>query len=233
MPMQNPFHSHTIAAHHGDYPDWHRGRSTYAVWAIDAEQPEVLAHMATCQQGLTPLLLPGYGRQPHITVAACGFPASTPDHDDDFCPAHLEAQIQALSRNRCGLLTVALGPARTFLAAPYLSLQTGEQDIHHLRQQLIAAHPEPGHNPDYRPHLTLGLYGQNHPLAEVDARLAALPAASVHLEITHLSLMSYQARAIGGPLTEIARFDLDNGELEETSPGALQRLFTHSNPTPG
>jgi len=226
--------AHTLAAHHGDYRDWHRGRPAYALWAIDADTPAIQAQVARLQAELAPLLLPGYVRQPHITLTVCGFPCPGEAlQDDDFPRQQLEAQLAALSALRASPFTLHLGAADTFLAAPYLAVDDPHAQVARLRQSLAAHHAEPGHNPDYRPHVTLGLYAASHPLTDIQARLAALPAHPIPLEVRHLSLMHYQPGAIGGRLTEAARFHLDDGGFRETVPGALARLFAASGPAPG
>ena len=229
-----PTAAHTLAAHHGDYRDWHRGRPAYALWAIDADTPAIQAQVGRLQAELAPLLLPGYVRQPHITLTICGFPcAGNAVVDDDFPRQQLDSQLAALSALQSRPFTLHLGAADTFLAAPYLAVDDPLAQVARLRQGLAAHHAEPGHNPDYRPHLTLGLYAAPHPLADIQARLAALPTRPLTLEVRHLSLMHYQPAAIGGRLTEAARFHLDDGRFCETTPGALDRLFAASGPAPG
>jgi hypothetical protein len=66
----------------------------------------------------------------------------------------------------------------------------------------------------YVPHVTVGLYADAWPLAMVQARLSrcVLPEPQ-RVSVTGLSLLSYAAAEIGGPLTCLARYGFDSGRL--------------------
>ncbi len=223
---------HTLVAHHGDYLDWHRGRPAYALWAIDADTPAIQTQVAQFQGELASLLLPGYVRQPHITLSVCGFPcAGDPVYDDDFPRRRLNAQLEALYISKIPSFTLHTNTADTFLAAPYLAVADPEGQIAHLRQRLEACHPEPDRNLDYCPHITLGLYAAAHPLPKVQACLATPAFVELTLEVSYLCLMHYKPNIIGGRLTEAARFHLGSSSLIETHPNTLNQLFTERAPS--
>ncbi len=57
-----------------DFPEWHRGRPRYALWALDVDIPAVRHAVAAAETHLAGRLLAGYRRQPHVTLGLCGFP---------------------------------------------------------------------------------------------------------------------------------------------------------------
>lgn len=215
----------TLACRHDDFSDWHQGRRCYAVWAIAADTPVLTAAVDGLKAQLAPWLLPGYRRQPHITVALGGFPAPARQRADDYSPACLAAQVAALERAAPPPFSLELGPCATFASAPYLAVGGDGPSLLQLRQALLDSHPERDDFP-YTPHLTLGLYDDTYPLAPMQARLQGLaPGPGLVLPVHHLDLMTYAADTIGGPLHTAARFDLQQRRLE-AEPQALAGLFT-------
>ena len=71
----------TLRNERRDFPEWHRGRPHYLLWAIDTDLAAVRARVVAAQRALDGLLLDGYRRQPHITLALCGFPARGAEPD--------------------------------------------------------------------------------------------------------------------------------------------------------
>lgn len=160
----------------------------------------------------------------------------SPEHPDDFGPAALGAQLAALQAqapalrrgNRpAGQLQLGALPRRagswTAASMPCVAPLTGEQ-------------PEPGG--PYTPHVTVGLYGGAWPTARVQAQLDGFDGgrAAIHCSpIERLSLMSYAAPEIGGPLETLADFCSITQQLVwrkggQTSP--LARLHERTAATP-
>ena len=84
----------TLRNERRDFGDWHRGRPHYLLWAIDVDLPAVRSRITAAQRALDGLLLDGYRRQPHITLALCGFPARTARPAvDEFDRHWLQARI--------------------------------------------------------------------------------------------------------------------------------------------
>lgn len=217
----------TLASERRDFPDWHRGRPHFAVWALALEaEPAVAARLAVLRQALQGLLLPGDERQPHLTLHVCGFPADPPQAADEFGRAQLQAQAQALQRAGVAPFTLALGAAFSFLSAAGLSVGAGSGALQRLRHACRAAAAGFDGTP-WVPHVTAGLYGGAWPLAEVQARLqplAALPPVAVH--IAAVDWMCYDSAQVGGPLRSVLRLDLATRQLQVLDEDFAARCFS-------
>ncbi len=200
-----------------DFPEWHLGRPAYALWALDVDTPAVSQAVAVAARHLDGLLLDGYHRQAHITLALGGFPTPAPTHPDDYGPADFEAHVEALRAIELAPFEIDIGGLASFTSAPFLHVSDPDGGIGRLHQALGGERPEGR----YIPHVTVGLYSGAWPTAEVLPRLhalAALPPVRCHIE--RVSLMRYAATEIGGPLATLAEHDLASGRLlwREKSP---------------
>ena len=99
----------TLRNARGDFSAWHRGRPHYLLWALDVDLPTVRARVTAAQRTLDGLLLEDYRRQPHVTLALCGFPAQAPTAADEFDHDELEARIAALHAARIAPFTIEIG----------------------------------------------------------------------------------------------------------------------------
>ena len=78
-----------------DFPEWHRGRPRYALWALDVDVAPVREAVAGAASHLDGLLLDNYRRQPHITLARrariskASLPPLAFPRDDRACTATL------------------------------------------------------------------------------------------------------------------------------------------------
>ncbi len=197
----------TVPSEHRDFVEWHRGREHYAVWALDLDLPQINSSCCRNQRALRELLLPGYRRQAHVTVALCGFPASTAIASDDYTDGHWRDQIGNMAQAGISPFLLEIGGTHSFASAPYLSVRDVSGGLAELHGCL---NPGAGIADDaaYVPHLTLGLYRAAWPAALVWQRLASLPIESCQLEISRVHLMVYQTRVIGGALAKLGYFDL-------------------------
>lgn len=197
---------HTLENVCRDFPEWHRGRPRYLLWAIDADLPPIRARVTQAADHLQDLLLPGYVRQPHVTLALCGFPTDDPQREDDFGPAALLAQLKALRAAPCAPFMLQIGQLASFSSAPFLAVQDLEGGLGVLRDALSATtHPSGGR---YVPHVTVGLYRGCYPTPQVQARLDAHSAPPILCPVDRISLMSYASAEIGGRLAHLADYDL-------------------------
>ncbi|WP_346287132.1 2'-5' RNA ligase family protein [Zoogloea sp.] len=197
---------HTLENIRRDFPEWHRGRPRYLLWAIDADRPAIRENVARAAHHLQDILLADYVRQPHITLALCGFPTDEPQQDDDFGPSALLAQLKALRRAACAPFMLQIGQLASFSSAPFLAAQDLEGGLGVLHDALSpTTHPSGG---PYVPHVTVGLYKGRYPTPQVQARLDAHAARPVLCPVDRISLMSYAASEIGGPLAHLADYDL-------------------------
>lgn len=205
--------AHTLRNLRQDFVEWHDGRPRYALWAVDVDIPAVAQRVAAADRHLGGLLLDGYRRQPHVTLGLCGFPQAQPRRRDDYGPAALAAQLAGLRRVCCAPFEIAIGGLSSFTSAPFLSVADIDGGIARLRHGLAVADIN---RPDgaYTPHVTVGLYAGSWPAADVLRRLEAFAEVeALKLRIARISLMSYCARDIGGPLTVAADFELGEGRL--------------------
>lgn len=219
----NPDDLWTLPSVRRDYVEWHRGRRQFALWAIDLARPRVVAACRRVQAALAPLLLPGYLRQPHLTLGWCGFPVGSAAQQDDFGPMVLRRQIAAL--------TAAPAPFRVRLAAPesfssaaYLAVDDFQGGIAQLRNILAP----PGELSDfvYLPHVTCGLYRVRVPLREVRAGLAAVDdGRRPELRVNRVVWMTYEAAEISGALCRVAAFDLRTRGWRVEAPARMRSFF--------
>ncbi len=205
-----------------DFPEWHKGRARYLLWAIDVDRASVRAQVASASAHLLDLLLDDYRRQPHITLALCGFPASAPQYDDDVSLAQIEAQVAALrlALPRLRPFAIDIGTLSSFSSAPFLHVAVAGDEIAALRACLVPAMANMNHQADdYTAHVTVGLYQAAFPCAPVGLRLAAFPAApATRCIVDCIKLMSYAAVDIAGPLTTHAQYHFDSGAIEWHQP---------------
>lgn len=201
---------HTLQNLRRDFPEWHLGRPRYALWALDVATPAVGRAVAGAAHHLAGLLLDGYTRQAHITLALGGFPTHLPSRPDDYGPASFDAHLRALQALAPAPFELDIGGLASFTSAPFLTVDDVHGGIRRLHQALGGMRP----GDPYTPHVTVGLYAGEWPTAEVLPRLDSLTETPpVRCRIEHISLMSYAAAEIGGPLCTLADFHLTDGTL--------------------
>lgn len=196
-----------------DFPEWHRGRRCYALWALEVDVPAVVARVLAAQGHLAGLLLDGYCRQAHVTVRLCGFPSDSPRQADDFGPEALGIQLAALRQARPRPFEIDIGGLSSFTSAPYLTVSDGGGNLAALREALFSGFDgDPGGH--YTPHVTVGLYADAWPLPAVRARLRGFKIDELlRMPVTGISLLSYAAPEIGGVLTRIGHYDFASATL--------------------
>ena len=205
----------TLPSEQRDFVEWRQGRHTFAVWAIDLEQPALLALSQEYQARLKPFLLADYVRQPHITLQIAGFPCTTARLPDDFSASQRQAQIARLQALRQAPFAIEVAGVDSFASAAYFTVNDSAGGIARIRQALACAGDD-----DFRyiPHVTFGLYRAAFPMLEVLQQLAAvLTFQPLPLTISKISLISYQAAVIGGALSSLVEFDLQRQQI--VSPG--------------
>ena len=212
---------YTLRNERRDFPEWRRGRAHYVLWGIDVDTPEVRARVQAAQQALAGLLLAPYQRQPHITLAVCGFPAqSQPSAPDEFAPQHIAAQLAALRAQALGTFAIEIGALESFAAAPFLTVHDDGQTLAALRHCLHTDTDDPQHPQGaYVPHVTVGLYADAWPCAQVAERFALLAdAPPLPFAVRRLHLLGYEAAEIGGALFTLAEYDLASGRMHWHAP---------------
>lgn len=188
-----------------DFHAWHLGRSNFAFWALDVEcaRTQVLA----AERYLADFLMQDYVRQPHITLGISGFLSKHPHYADDYGVCDFEADLRALSVAQIKPFEIEIAQLNSFSSAPFYHVSDMNNNLGELHSCLhrMQQHDHTG----YVPHVTVGLYASEIPVATVMERIDTFAQTSVtRLLVEQLSLMSYEASKIGGELTIIADYDL-------------------------
>lgn len=201
-----------------DYPDWHRGRSDYAVWLVLLDDPLLREYINTVRRELADILLPADNRALHITLQAAGFPCDAPLFDDDVPRSVLRRQAAALSQ--MAAFDLCLSGISAFQSALYVpvtemtevSVANVAGGLNQARAILNSHTPEIA-SAGYTPHVTIGLFQavKKQKLARKAIwarlqRLGALPPLTIR--VRELQLATYQARELQGPLAVVERITL-------------------------
>lgn len=204
----------TLRNERRDFHAWHRGRPHYLLWALDVDTPPLRARVAAAQRALDGLLLASYLRQPHITLALCGFPAvARAPAADEFDAGLIARQLAALQTAAPAAFELAVGGLESFSSAPFLSVHDASGTLDTLRRCLHVGGDD-AHG-GYVPHVTVGLYAGAWPTAELAARFHALAdVPRLACRIDRLSLMGYVAADIGGALFTLADYPLAARRLQ-------------------
>jgi 2'-5' RNA ligase len=190
----------TLPAEIRDFPEWHHGRASYAVWVLTLEEEAIRDKFAAARAQLDGYLLEPYGRQPHITLFVCGFLVEKPQYNDDFTQAQLQNQIQALEETSPPPFEIEIGGLNSFASAPFLEVHDPNGGIARLREVLSRGAREFRTAP-YTPHLTVGLYADTFPSVEVARRLVEFPKDPIRSRVIQIVFSTYRAQEIAGRLT--------------------------------
>jgi len=205
-----------------DFPEWHKGRSRYAVWALSLTDDRLLRRLDEARVCLAPYLLADYQRQSHVTLHVCGFPAAIHHHDDDFVFGQLQRQFNALHGLGEIPFELSIGGLGSFTTAPYLTVHDSSGVLGRLRQALACGSNE-WREADYIPHITVGLYNGVYSVEELSRRMAPLATPEpLNLSFRRVALMTYASEEIGGTLETVCEYDLADNLL---FPGSLFNLF--------
>ena len=211
-----------------DFVDWRRGRQYFAVWALDLDLPDLRQASAEIRAALAAYWLPGYARQPHLTIGICGFPEAVSRRADDYGFAHFSVQCQALVTAAPASFCLETGAPDSFASAAYFSVRDLVGGIAQLRHILAGEDNDADADADagFVPHVTFGLYQAVLPLPEVLAELRARnPLPPLRLTVGKLAWMVYEAAVIGGPLLKVGEFDFASGRFEVLANDLFERIF--------
>jgi hypothetical protein len=215
----------TEACEQKDFVEWRQGRRYFSVWALDLDIPALRQACVEIRDSFSDYWLPGYGRQPHLTVAICGFTVAEPRHKDEDGLADLEAQRRDLLCAQLAPFMIEIGAPGSFASAAYFSVRDSQGGIEKLRCTLVGVQPG-ADDASFVPHLTFGLYRMALPLSVVLARLQAQnPLQPLQLRVGKLAWMIYEAAVIGGPLRTLGEFDLETGSFNVLAPKLLETFF--------
>ncbi|NKB77668.1 MAG: hypothetical protein GKR96_11675 [Gammaproteobacteria bacterium] len=212
--------THTLKNVDKDFVSWHKGRPHYYVWAIMVDSPSWQYRIQSAHDVLSPYLVNGYQRQPHVTILPAGFIGKA-----SISKTSLTEVCSAFSP-----FELSLGQLSSFTGSPcYPVINTGLQLIE-LRVALrsIAVDPDSQVNDEnYVPHLTVGLYDEAYFTDEVAQKISLVGSARDFIDdgevvVNRIALVKYQTASIKGSLEIEAECDLGSGKLKIASP----RLFS-------
>jgi len=189
----------TIAAEKRDFPEWHHGRETYAVWILRMEDEAIQEKFKAARKHLNGYLLEPYDRQPHITLFVCGFLMDEVKYNDDFTPPQVEAQIRELDKENIPSFEIEIGGLKSFASAPFLEVHDPEGGIARLREILSHGAREFRTAP-YTPHLTVGLYADVFPSESVLDKLASFSRKPILWKVEQITFATYRANEFAGKL---------------------------------
>ena len=163
-----------------------------------------------------------------VTLRICGFPGPDRRLGDDYTQAAFSTQVSALESAQLKPFLITIGALDTFTTAPYFSVLDIECGIAHARQALAKPSGDgPGERGfPYVPHVTFGLYGGRFAMPNVVRHLNSAPRIEpVRVTVKQLTLMTYEASVIAGPLTSVCAFDLESQTLRMLDHEAMESLF--------
>jgi 2'-5' RNA ligase len=206
-----------------DFVEWHGGCPWCAVWVLPIKEASVARRVAQARQALQPWVLPRYERQPHVTVAYRGLMAGQEAHSKaEFGLLQLQRDVRMLQAAQLAPFALTLGGVDSFSTVPYVKAAL-PQTLAQAHDALAMVAPYPDWH--YVPHLTLGHYAVEQPMAAVMAALQASGAGASPWEETvdAIWLARYRSSDIAGPLTWEGCFDLRQQNYVP-QPGALLPL---------
>lgn len=187
---------------------WAAGRQAYAVWLAFVTEPSVLDRLTGFTEELGPLLRPGYIRQPHITLAAAGFPVVHARGPDDYAMETFHGHLRALANLALPPFSVEVGGANSFEVAPYLEVADPTRGLATL-QSTLCTWTQAGKPFRFIPHITAGLYREGAAEAEIQRVLARhRNQAPLRCAVRCLTLAVYDPRELGGVLMPMHQVDL-------------------------
>ena len=196
-------HTYTDALCDRDFKEWHGGIPFYGFWAILIDQPEYLSVFSKAQNHLQGFFLPGYARQAHITLNACGLISET-----HFSKDALIKQISALKEMHLSPFDIAASHLDSFTTAAYLSIsdETGTLCKIHNTLSDISNDSRPD---SFQAHITLGLYRDKFESATVAEEI--IKFGDIHISpllIREIQFCRYQTSNIQGPIEVVKRIQL-------------------------
>lgn len=189
-----------ISTERRDYPEWHHGRSDFAVWYIEIDQAEVIQYLDHIKNFFSDLLIDSNQRQYHITLFVCGFLTPKSSHyDDDFEIDTLKQQIQALNSLEIETFELEINGLDSFSSALFLQVEDNNKILVKIRQQL-AQYSDEIAALEYCPHITLGVYNDAWQSDLVLDRIQSIAIKPFKIQVKYLTFGYYKAQILQGLL---------------------------------
>ncbi len=189
---------------------WHQRRRRYAVWMIEADTASVRALCARAHGHLRRWLAPLPPRQPHITLAAAGFPVRRAMRPDEYDPAQCRHHRAQLHGAAIMAASVQVGGIGSFNGCAFLRVHDPHGGLQQLHRLLCATIPA-AQGQHFVPHITLAPYRDVFPL-RVIADAAQAWRGRVELPVRQVTLAVFDPRAQGGCLRPVLRIPLHGAD---------------------
>lgn len=177
-----------------DFVEWHKGRTRYAVWALEINNDIWLNELVNARSLLDKYLLSGEQRQAHITLFACGF------YDESGSAGEsgkvINAQLDALRKRKFSPFKIHLSELKSFLTAPYFAIDDKTGALGEIRS-ILSMYLNEDRSCEYQPHLTVGLYNDCHSTALLSEKMNEYKSVKAPpVLINKLSLMSFSTQSV-------------------------------------
>lgn len=196
-------YSKTYGPLKGDFYDWHKGRSKYAVWVLELDDDQFLQRYFDAQHHLSSYLISTYVRKPHITLAPCGFLMPEKNDIDDYDIQTLEQDIEDILSLKLNTIEIAIRNVLiSYAIAPGFEVLDLQGDLKRLNDSL-AKHDHFEENYNYFPHVTVGLYNDEWPTDLILNELKCFEIQEdILLKFNVIKLVSYVPTVSGGQLKD-------------------------------
>jgi 2'-5' RNA ligase len=194
----------TIAWDDIDFSDWHGGVKHYGFWALIIDDSEWLNAVNEAASYLSPYVLAGYRRQPHVSLIAGGLMS-----EQHYSAANINKHKQALIKANISPFSISLAGLDSFTSAPYLTVVDDSGSLECLRAQLLTS--ESDDNLDsYQAHITLGLYNSEFSTIALGEIISDFDAPIVKsLNVSEVKFCSYQTNDIQGRISVLDSIELN------------------------
>jgi hypothetical protein len=185
-----------------DFCDWHGGVRCYGFWALIIDDSEWLNAISAAASYLSPYILNGYQRQPHVSIIAGGLLSA-----QYYSSVIINKHKQALIKANISAFTVSLD---SFTSAPYLTVVAEDGSLEYLRAELLAVATEDPLD-RYQAHITLGLYKDQFSTTNLGTIISGYKAPMVKpLIVSEVKFCSYQTNDIQGRITILDTIEFNN-----------------------
>jgi len=183
-----------------DYPEWHHGRTDYALWYIEIDQPALVEYLDAIKTHFSDFLLTSNQRQYHITLFVCGFlNTQRSPYNDDFSPEQFSQQVKSINKLQLEPFELELSLIDSFSSALFIQIIDQEQILEKIRSQLSLISNEIAAL-QYCPHITIGLYNNAWSSDLVLERIKSFEAKRIKIQVTQLTFGYYKAQILQGLL---------------------------------
>lgn len=183
-----------------DYPEWHHGRTDYALWYIEIDQPELVEYLDSIKIHFSDFLIRSNQRQYHITLFVCGFlNTHLSPYNDDFSHKQFLQHLKSINQLQLEPFELELTAIDSFSSALFIQIIDQEKILEKIRSQLSLVSNEIAAL-QYCPHITIGLYSDAWSSDLVLERIKSFEAKRIKIQVNQLTFGYYKAQILQGLL---------------------------------